>query len=160
MKKMWKSNMNWKIKVRLFRATVESVLLYNSETWTINKNMQKRIDGCCTTMLRMATNTLWKEETTNEVLCQDLQPLFQTIRERRMRLVGHWIRHTTEMAHNLVLCEPTRGKRNRGRQPVTFIDCLKEGTGLTNTDEIRTAIMARNKWKKCVKLGPVGAQLK
>ena len=64
------------------------------------------------------------------------------------------------MAHNLVLCEPTRGKRNRGRQPVTFIDCLKEGTGLTNTDEIRTAIMARNKWKKCVKLGPVGAQLK
>ena len=152
--------MNRKTKVRLFRATVESVLLYNSETWTINKNMQKRINGCYTRMLRMATNTSWKEKTTNEVLYQDLQPLSQTIRERRMRLAGHFIRHTTEMAHNLVLCEPARGKRNRGWQPVTYIDCLKEGTGLTNTDEIRTAIMARNEWKKCVELGPVGAQPK
>ena len=57
MKKIWKSNMNRKIKVQLFRATVESALLYNSETWTINKNMQKEIDGCYTRMLRMATNT-------------------------------------------------------------------------------------------------------
>ena len=106
--------MNRKTKVRLFRATVESDLLYNSETWTINKNMQKRINGCYTRMLRMATNISWKEKTTNEVLYQDLQPLSQTIRERRMRLAGHFIRHTTEMAHNLVLCEPARGKRNRG----------------------------------------------
>ena len=114
--------------------------------------MQIRIDGCYTRMLRMATNTSWKEKTTNEVLYQDLQPLSQTIRERRMRLAGHCIGHITEMAHNLVLWEPTREKRNRGRQPVTYIDCLKEGTGLTNTDEIRTAMMARNAWKKCVKL--------
>ena len=57
MKKIWKSNMNRKIKVRLFGATVESALLYNSETWTMNKNMQKEIDGCYTRMLRMATNT-------------------------------------------------------------------------------------------------------
>ena len=102
--------------------------------------------------MRMATNAPWKKKTTNEVLYQDLQPLSQTIRERRMRLTGHCIRHTTEMAHKLVLWEPTCEKRNRGRQPVTYIDCLKEGTGLTNTEEIRTAMMARDEWKKCVEL--------
>ena len=37
--------MNTKTKVRLFKVTVESVLLYNLETWSINKNMQKRIDA-------------------------------------------------------------------------------------------------------------------
>ena len=110
-------------------------------------------------MLRMATNTSWKEKTTSEVLYQDLQPLSQTIRERRMRLAGHCIRHTTEMARKLVLWEPTRGKTNRGRQPVTYIDCLKKHTGLTNTDEIRTPMMARDEWK-CVKLGRVGARPK
>ena len=129
MKKIWKSNMNRTIKVRLFRATVESVLLYNSETWFINKNMQKRVDGCYTRMLRMTTNTSWKEKTTNEVLYQDLQPPSQTISERRMILAAHCIRHTNEMAHKLILWEPTRGKRNSGRQPVTYIDCLKEDTG-------------------------------
>ena len=64
MKKIWHSNMNRKTKVRLFRAPVESVLLYNSETWTINKNMQKKITGCYTRMLRKATNTPWKEKKT------------------------------------------------------------------------------------------------
>ena len=92
----------------------------------------------------MITKTSWKEKTTNDVLYQDLQSLSQTIRERRMRLAGHCIRHTTEMAHNLVLWEPTRGKRNRGRQPVTYINFLKEDTGFTNTDKIRTEMMARN----------------
>ena len=92
----------------------------------------------------MTTKTSWKEKTTNEVLYQDLQSLSQTIRERRMRLAVHCIRHTTEMAHNFVLWEPTRGKRNRGRQTVTYINFLKEDTGLTNTDKIRTEMMARN----------------
>ena len=77
-----------------------------------------------------------------------------------MRLVGHCIRHTTEIAHKLVLWEPTRGKRNRGRQPVTYIDCLKEDTGLTNRDEIRSAMMIRDERKKCVKLGRVGTRPK
>ena len=111
-------------------------------------------------MLRMATNTSWKQKTTNEVLYQDLQPLSQTIRERRMRLAGHCIRHTTEMAHKLVLWEPICGKRNRGRQTVTYINYLKEDTGLPNTNEIRSDMMARDEWKKCVKLGRVGARPK
>ena len=51
----------------------------------------------------------------------------------------------------IVLWEPTRGKRNRGNR-VTYINCLKEGTGLTNTDKIRTAMMATNDWNDPVEL--------
>ena len=160
MKKIWKSNINRKIKVRLFRATVQLFLLYNSETWTINKNMKKRINGCYTRILRMATNASWKEKITNEVLYQDLQLLSQTIRERRMRLEGHCIRHATEMAYNLVLWEQTRGKWNRGSQPITCINCLNDDTNLTNTDEIRTLMMARNEFRKCVQFGGDVAQPK
>ena len=122
--------------------------------------MQKRVNVCYTRMLRMPTNTPSKEKTTNEVLYQNLPPLSPEIRERRMRLASHCTRNTTEMAHQLVLWEPTRGKRNRGRQPVTYIDCLKEDTGLTSTGKIRTAMMARDEWKKCVKLGRIGARTK
>ena len=61
-KKIWKSNMNRKIKVQLFRATFESVLRYNSETWSTNKNMQKSINDCYTRVLRMTTNTLGKRK--------------------------------------------------------------------------------------------------
>ena len=54
LKLIWSSNLTRNLKIRLFRATVESVLLYNSETWTINKTLQRKIDGCYTRMLRMA----------------------------------------------------------------------------------------------------------
>ena len=34
------------LKVRFFRACVEPVLLYGSETWTLKKEGEKRLDGC------------------------------------------------------------------------------------------------------------------
>ena len=32
---IWRSNLTKNIKVKLFQATVQSVLLYGSETWTV-----------------------------------------------------------------------------------------------------------------------------
>ena len=55
MKKAWTS----KLKIRLFRAAVKSILLYGSETWTITETLAKRIDGCYTHMLRMALDVPW-----------------------------------------------------------------------------------------------------
>ena len=54
LKTIWKSNIKRRIKERLFLATVESVLLYGAETWTMTRAMEKRLDGCYTRMLRMA----------------------------------------------------------------------------------------------------------
>ena len=36
---IWKSNLNKSIKAEFFRATVESVLLYGSQSWTITKTL-------------------------------------------------------------------------------------------------------------------------
>ena len=58
LKQMWKSDLRrgLKIRLRLFVATVESILLYGYETWTLTESLKKRIDGCYTRMLRMALN--------------------------------------------------------------------------------------------------------
>ena len=40
---IWKSNLRRETKIRLFRATIESVLLYGCETWTLKKNLEKSI---------------------------------------------------------------------------------------------------------------------
>ena len=42
LKQIWKSTMNRKLKIRIFRATIEIILLYGSETWTITKTFEKR----------------------------------------------------------------------------------------------------------------------
>ena len=58
MNKIWKSNLKDKLKRNLFRATVESVLVYGSTTWTMTKAMEKRLDGNYTRMLRAALNIM------------------------------------------------------------------------------------------------------
>ena len=39
--RIWRSNLKKRLKTRLFIATVESVLLYNANTWTLTKQMEK-----------------------------------------------------------------------------------------------------------------------
>ena len=158
LKTIWKSNIKKKIKERLFLATVESVLLYNSETWTMSKTMKKRLDGCYTRMLRMAFNVSWKDKLTNEELYGGLPKVSSKVASRRLKLAGHCIRHPEEEASKLVLWEPSRGKRNVGRQAVTYIDTLKQDTGMESTQEIRTAMMDKDGWRRRSHLVRAGAR--
>ena len=93
LQKIWNSALSRKLKVRLFIATVESVLLYGSEAWTITKTLQKKIDGCYTRMLRMSLGISWRQKLTNEQLYQELPKVTSKIAERRLKLAGHCIRH-------------------------------------------------------------------
>ena len=43
--RIWKSNLDKSLKIRFFRACVESIFLYNSETWTLTRAMETKIDG-------------------------------------------------------------------------------------------------------------------
>ena len=63
--KIWKSNLCRELKVSVFLATVESVFLYGSETWTLTKSTEKQIDGAYTRMLRTALNVSWRDHITN-----------------------------------------------------------------------------------------------
>ena len=42
---VWQSDLSKDLKINLFRAAVESVLLYGSESWTMTDTLSKRIDG-------------------------------------------------------------------------------------------------------------------
>ena len=61
MEKIWRSNMNKRLKINFFRATVESVLLYGAESWTLTGRMSDRLDGTYTKMLRAILGVSWKE---------------------------------------------------------------------------------------------------
>ena len=38
-------------KIKFFRACDENILLYGAETWTISKELEKRLDGTYTRLL-------------------------------------------------------------------------------------------------------------
>ena len=108
MKSVWNSNLSRDIKVSFFQATVESVLLYGCESWTLKETLRKSLDGCYTRMLRAVLNVNWSERVSNERLYGVLPLLSDKVASRRMQFAGHCHRHPELPTGRLVLWE-TRG---------------------------------------------------
>ena len=53
---IWKSDISISTKIDLFKACVESILLYGSETWSMTKKLQDSLDGTYTRLLMRVKN--------------------------------------------------------------------------------------------------------
>ena len=84
--KIWKSTLPRGLKQRLFAATVESVLLYGCEAWTVIPKLSKDLDGCYTRLLRTVFNVNWKQHVTNKELYGSLPKVSEKIRDRSYAL--------------------------------------------------------------------------
>ena len=147
MASVWKSNLSRDIKLRFFTATVESVLLYGCECWTLKDKLQKSLDGCYTRMLRAVLNIAQNEHVTNRQLYGELPRLSDKIAARRMRLAGHCHRHQELPASKLVLWEPLHGHRSRGRPTATYVDVLKKDAGAETAGELAGCMVDRAGWR-------------
>ena len=151
---IWRTNLSRKIKLALFTASVESVLVYGSETWTLSQQNEQRLNGCYTRLLRQALNIKPGTHIRNEDLYQEIPPLSDKIRTRRMRLAGHCYRHVELSAQRLVLWEPTHGTKRRGGQQQTYVDTLRRDTDQTLTGDIGQCMQAREVWRSIIARGP------
>ena len=148
MKNIWKSDLAKRLKLQLFRATAETILLYGSTTWSLTKTEEKRLDGTYTRMLRMVYNVSWKDKVTNKSLYGDLDKLSSTIRKNRLTLAGHTFRDKGSPAQNLITWTPKHGKVSRGRPSANYIDTLLRDTGLNNAKELERCMADRDVWRK------------
>ena len=145
----WKSDMSRKVKLKIFRAAVEPVLLYGCETWTLKTSLENELDGVYTRLLRRALNITWRSHTTNKVLYGNIPYITTTICKRRMKFAGHMQRHDDQPAHHLLFWTPPYGKRYRGRPFLTYPDVLRRDTKLSAVD-LGVTMMDRDKWRAVV----------
>lgn len=148
--RIWKSALNKTLKIKFFRACVESILLYNSETWTLTQTMETKIDGLYTKLLRKALNISWRDHVSNQELYGDIPKLSSTIRQRRMRFAGHCFRASNQPISKLLFWTPSQGKRGRGAGIKTYPKMLKEDTKLTSELEIQGLMADRLLWRQRV----------
>ena len=142
---VWNSNLPRQIKLSFFNATVESVLLYGSECWSLKPTLQK--SSGYTRMLRAVLNISKSTHVTNRILYEGIPRVSEKVAVRRMRLAGHCQRHQELPASKLVLWEPTHGHRSRGRPRLTFVDVLKDA-GAQSTNELARCMENRDDWKQ------------
>ena len=136
--------------MKFFRATVESVLLYGAECWTLTKKLEKKLDGTYTRLLRASLNINWRQRVTNKSLYGNLSKVSQLVRERRLRFAGHCYRAKDECISDLLLWRPKHGRRSVGRPAKTYVDLLEEDTGF-KTEELVDLMEDRVLWREVVR---------
>ena len=72
---IWKSNLTDKMKRNFFQAVVVSILLHGCTTWTLTKQLEKKLDSNYTRMLRAILNKPWRQHPTRHQLYGHLSPI-------------------------------------------------------------------------------------
>jgi sorting nexin-29 len=145
------------IKTRIFEAYVNSIFLYNSETWTLTKQLEKNIDVFQRTLLRMMLNVKKIDKIKNEEIHKktNIVPWSETIKRRRLNWFGHLIRLDEKTPVKQAFEEALRyTKKPQGRPKPTWIALIKKD--LYNIDPLmnlqRAEEIAKDRiaWRKFV----------
>ena len=122
------------MKRSFFQAAVVWILLYGCTTWTLTKQLEKKLDGNYTRMFRAILNKSWRQHSTRHQLYGHLPPITETIQVRRTRHAGHCWRSRDELISDVLLWTPTYGRGKAGRPAWTYIQQLCEDTGCSPED--------------------------
>ena len=147
---IWKSDLTDKIKCSFFQAAIVSILLYGCTTWTLTKQLEKKLDGNYTRMLRAILNKSWRQHPTKQQLYGHLFPITKTIQVRRTRHAGHCWKSKDELISDVLLWIPSHGRAKAGRPAQTYIQQLCEDTGYSSED-LPEPMNDREGWRERVR---------
>ena len=120
---IWKSDPTDKIRCSFFPAAVMSILLYGCTTWTLTKQMEKKLDGNYTRMWAILNKT-WRHHLTKQQLYGYLSPIMKTIKVRRTRHAGHCWRRRDKLISDVLLWTTSHGQAKAGWPARTYIQQL------------------------------------
>ena len=142
-------------KIRIFKACVESIFLFNSELWTITKTLEKKIDAFQRRLLRRAINVKWPKKISSKELYRKTQvrKWSDTIKTRRISWYGHALRLPEDTPAKIALNESERKlKKYQGGQLTTWSQMIKRDLEEINVDprEAKHTAQDRKEWRKIV----------
>ena len=146
---IWKSDLTDRMKRSFFQAAVISILLYGCTTWTLTKQLEKKLDGNYTGMLQAILNKSWRQHPTRHQLYGHLLPITKTIQVKRIGHAGHCWRSRDKLISDVLLWTPTYGRAKVGRPARTYIQQLCEDTRCSPEDQPE-AMNDREKWRERV----------
>ena len=117
MKKLWKGNSE-KTKLKFIRSLIFPIATYGSETWSIGKAAEKKINSFELRCYRRVLRIPWTDKRTNKSVLEQIGNvpenwLQNTIMRQKLKFFGHIKRH--ECLERDIYEGLVEGKRGRGR---------------------------------------------
>ena len=161
---LWKrgSIISEKRRIRLYKALVLPILLYNSSTWALTKSVLEQLDAFHRRQLKSLIQVKWPQKISNVALYQrcSVAPLSRGVKRARWRLLGHILRLPDECPARMAMeyyFKDKDAKKWRGRprttiQLVLSADLKMSGNGqldnLHDLQRLHQIAQDRDSWKE------------
>ena len=153
-KQLLKGNINLQVKKRILQCFVFPVVKYSSESWTLNKDLGRRINAmeqwCYRRLLKIKwTDKISNEEVLHRMYMEDMF-LYNSIKKQKLSFAGHLLRGS---AGETALQIP-EGRMNsnvaQGRPRRMWIDDVKCWLNLDSNESVKSTAQDRRLWRTCV----------
>ena len=156
LRKVWASGQyRRKTKLRIYKSTVMSVLLYGAECWKVNQNYGQRLNTFHNRCLRRILRIFWPRTISNEKLYEEVEisRIADIIKARRWRFIGHILRFVNTDDCRIVTNWTPGGKRLIGRPKETWrrmVEKERYAFGWTSWTEAAQRAADRAEWRTLV----------
>ena len=139
------------MKIRIFSTIVESIFLYNSETWSLTNSLESEISSAHSALLRHALNVKSSERRSNLEVFGEHPRAHELLKRRRLQLAGHMIRcegTNPQVLHRVLLSRfdgPNHPSRQRLYWQLLARDiCLAETTPEMTFQKLKDEALKRS----------------
>jgi len=136
-----------RLKLKIFRSNVLSVLLYGSETWRVLQSLTSKLQAFVNKCLRKICGIFYPDKITNEELYRktNQQLVGDLILRRKWRWIGHTFRKTPDDICRQALNWNPPGQRSRGRPKNTWQVCVKTEAEMNGVKWNEMSTLAENR---------------
>ena len=92
LKKIWNSSITRNKKLKIYKAYVQSIMLFGCSTWAMDKGMVRSVDSFNRKMVRYVCGVFWPNRMKTETVNALIKPVSQIVTRRRWQMLGHILR--------------------------------------------------------------------